>query len=54
MKWSEPDWAQRTEIGAYSSTISLNYHSCYVNQAMAALTGLAPVANAWLDSWAKY
>jgi type II secretory pathway pseudopilin PulG len=54
MKWSVGTWAPRTEIGAYSSTISLTFHSCYVNQAMAALTGLAPVANAWLDSWAKY
>jgi type II secretory pathway pseudopilin PulG len=44
----------RTELGAEADFIWIRFHSCYVNQAMAALTGMAPVANAWLDSWAKY
>jgi len=44
----------RTELGAASSVVDLRFNSCYVNQALSALTGLAPVANGWLDSWAIY
>jgi type II secretory pathway pseudopilin PulG len=34
--------------------LRIRFHSCKVNQALAALTGLAPVPNAWQDSWARY
>ena len=47
--------ASRTEIDTDGNIIlDIRFDSCKVNQALAALTGLAPVANAWLDSWAKY
>ena len=32
----------------------LHYDSCRVDSALAALSGLAPVRNAWLDTWATY
>ena len=45
----------RSEIDTDSNWfLRIRFDSCKVRQALAALTGLAPVANAWLDSWAKY
>lgn len=32
----------------------IQFASCYVQQALAPLRGLAPVRNAWLDTWATY
>jgi len=44
---------QRTEFGD-GSYLEIQYASCYIQQALAPLTGLAPVRNAWLDTWASY
>lgn len=44
---------QRTEFGD-GAYLEIQYASCYVQLALAPLTGLAPVRNAWLDSWASY
>ena len=43
---------QATRIRGQS--FSAVYNSCEVANALAALTGLAPVRNAWLDNWATY
>jgi type II secretory pathway pseudopilin PulG len=44
----------RTELLDENELLQIGYHACFVDQGLAALTGLAPVANAWLDSWATY
>ena len=44
----------RTDFGGSGETSKISFNSCKVNQALAALRGMAPVANAWLDSWARY
>jgi type II secretory pathway pseudopilin PulG len=44
---------QRTEFGN-GDYLEIQYASCYVRAALAPLTGLAPVRNAWLDTWASY
>jgi hypothetical protein len=44
----------RTEIGDTNTNLYIVYHSCFVNQALAGLTGLAPVANGWQDAWTAY
>jgi len=44
---------QRTEFGD-GSYLDIQYASCNVAQALARLTGMAPVRNAWLDTWASY
>jgi hypothetical protein len=45
----------RTEMGGGTNTeLRIIYHSCFVGQALAALTGLAPVANGWHDAWTQY
>jgi type II secretory pathway pseudopilin PulG len=43
----------RTEYGN-GSYLEIQYASCYVELALAPLRGLAPVRNAWLDTWASY
>ncbi|MDH3497716.1 MAG: hypothetical protein OER21_13225 [Gemmatimonadota bacterium] len=45
---------QRTEISGGGKDLSLYFDACRVNQALAPLTGLTPVQNAWLDSWSVY
>lgn len=45
---------QRTEFGGSGKNLYLYFDACRVNQALAPLTGLTPVQNAWLDSWAAY
>ncbi len=32
----------------------VEYWSCYVDPALATLTGFAPIQNAWVDNWASY
>jgi hypothetical protein len=44
----------RTEVGDSNTNLYIAYHSCFVTQALAAFTGLAPVANAWQDAWTAY
>ncbi len=36
------------------TTLSIGYHSCRIDSAMASLGGLAPIPNAWVDNWATY
>jgi hypothetical protein len=45
---------QRTEIGGDGNDLYLYYDSCKIQSAMAPLTGLAGVRNAWMDTWASY
>ncbi len=33
---------------------TFHYHSCQVDDALKALTGLIPINNAWIDNWATY
>jgi hypothetical protein len=35
-------------------TLTVYYHSYYVERALASLTGFAPVPNGWVDNWATY
>ncbi len=44
---------QRSQFGD-GDYLEIQYASCYVRLALAPLTGLAPVRNAWLDTWASY
>lgn len=30
------------------------YHSCYVDSSLTAVSGFAPIRNAWIDNWATY
>jgi hypothetical protein len=43
--------APRTEV---VGGLDIRFDSCRVDSALAALTGMAPVANAWVDRWAEY
>jgi hypothetical protein len=43
----------RSDIGD-GILLDIRFASCYVENAMAPLRGLAPVRNAWLDTWASY
>jgi hypothetical protein len=47
------DTPGRSDIGD-GLILDIAFASCYVEQAMAPLRGLAPVRNAWLDTWASY
>ncbi len=40
--------------GAGGDRYYIDYWSCYVDAAVAPLTGLAPIRNAWVDNWASY
>jgi hypothetical protein len=40
--------------GGGSSRYWFEYDSCHVANAVEALTGLAPIRNAWVDNWASY
>jgi hypothetical protein len=44
--------APRTDIGL--GGLNIRFDSCRVDSALAALTGMAPVPNAWVDRWAEY
>jgi type II secretory pathway pseudopilin PulG len=44
----------RTMFGGDGENAFLLYSSCNITRALAALTGMAPMPNAWLDIWAKY
>ena len=46
--------ANPTDLGGSDEISRIYFNSCKVNRALAALTGMAPVTNAWLDSWARY
>lgn len=45
---------QRTEVGGATKNLYLYYDSCFIRSALAPLTGLTAVRNAWIDSWASY
>lgn len=50
---------QRTVLGWTGSSSSwysanLYYASCYVDAALAGLTGFAPIENGWVDNWSSY
>jgi hypothetical protein len=34
--------------------VAIYYSSCAVRQALASLTGFAPITNGWVDNWAQY
>jgi hypothetical protein len=40
--------------GSADQGITVVYNSCAVSRAMVPLAGLAPLRNAWLDTWATY
>lgn len=40
------------DIGAYP--LIIQYNSCRIRDALAKLTGFAPIANGWVDNWATY
>jgi type II secretory pathway pseudopilin PulG len=44
----------RTLVDVGNSYLRVNYRQCYVQNALNALRGMAPVANAWQDTWARY
>ena len=47
----------QTEFGfnqSISNWVFLLYDSCMVNSTLEALTGFAPIDNAWVDNWATY
>ncbi len=44
----------RTEFGGVLQNVTLSYDSCAVQAALARLSGLAGVRNAWFDTWASY
>lgn len=48
---ASPTWSVP---GGPGSHVEIAHHSCNVLQAMAALTGLAPIRNTWIDNWATY
>jgi hypothetical protein len=45
---------QRSEIGGSGNNLLLYYDSCEIQNALAPLTGLVGVRNAWLDTWDSY
>ncbi|MDH4044206.1 MAG: hypothetical protein OEY20_06910 [Gemmatimonadota bacterium] len=45
---------QRTEMGGTNKNLYIYYDSCFILAALAPLTGLTPIRNAWLDTWASY
>jgi hypothetical protein len=45
---------QRTQVGGHHNDLYILYNSCFIRAATAPLTGLIPVRNAWLDTWASY
>ena len=40
--------------GPPPQNFTVEYWSCYADSALAPLTGLVPVRNAWVDNWASY
>lgn len=46
--------APNARIGYNSDAVYIHYDSCRVGQTLAALTGFAPVRNAWVDTWPSY
>jgi hypothetical protein len=44
---------QRSQFGD-GDYLEIQYASCYVQLALAPFRGLAPIRNAWLDTWASY
>jgi hypothetical protein len=40
--------------GPEDTTTRIWYHSCYVDSALTAVSGFAPIPNAWIDNWATY
>ena len=40
--------------GGAGKTQNFNYNSCNIRHAMQVLTGFAPVANGWVDTWGTY
>ncbi len=44
----------RGDIGVNGTSLTVQYHSCNIDAALAALTGFAAIPNAWFDSWATY
>lgn len=45
---------QKTEMGGDGKNVYVYYDSCFLEAALARLSGLSPVRNAWLDTWASY
>jgi hypothetical protein len=44
----------RGDIGTNGTNLTIRYHSCNVDSALAALTGFVAVPNTWIDNWATY
>jgi hypothetical protein len=44
----------RTEMGGDFKSVYVYYDSCEIQNALASLSGLAGVRNAWMDTWASY
>jgi len=40
------------DIGDYP--VVVQYNSCRIRDALAKLTGFAPIPNGWVDNWATY
>lgn len=40
--------------GPNGSTTRIWYHSCYLDSSLTAISGFAPIQNAWIDNWATY
>jgi hypothetical protein len=47
-------WANPTDLGGLGEISRVSFNSCKVSRALAALAGMAPLANGWLDTWATY
>lgn len=44
----------RTDIGEAGTRTYIYYDSCYIDDALDALTGFRPVEGGWVDNWAGY
>lgn len=46
--------SNRSQWGGTGTDLKIKHNSCSIRKALASLTGLHPIQNAWIDSWKMY